>query len=245
MSRTEISLKVNPHSWMDRCSGYPCTTSTDCKTEGELTVQMEGKGKKRSSSHSHQPTGVKEKPCPLPSCLVRPYLWAFPSSFFLSHLGWEDRDRLHRLPMSVWNATCSLKWRRSLLGQTILVRTRADPIRSLLNQPTLEGRRLARWSLSQNSNLLTRRAIKGQWLICELRTPRKRMGWDSVPFLPSFGLLPKQWSFLPSGFPSLECRMSTGKKKQSPSIVSHCQSFNPNLSQKRQGDSVCLHSLSH
>lgn len=28
----------------DWCSGYPCTTSTDCKTEGELTVQMEGKG---------------------------------------------------------------------------------------------------------------------------------------------------------------------------------------------------------
>ena len=47
----------------NRCSGYPCTTSTDCKTEGELTVQMEGKRSKRSSSHSHQPTGVKEKPC--------------------------------------------------------------------------------------------------------------------------------------------------------------------------------------
>lgn len=28
----------------NRCSGYPCTTSTDCKTEGELTVKMEGKG---------------------------------------------------------------------------------------------------------------------------------------------------------------------------------------------------------
>ncbi|CAK9186634.1 unnamed protein product, partial [Ilex paraguariensis] len=41
----------------DRCSGYPCTTSTDCKAEGELTVQMEGKESKRSSSHSHQPTG--------------------------------------------------------------------------------------------------------------------------------------------------------------------------------------------
>ncbi|CAK9183565.1 unnamed protein product [Ilex paraguariensis] len=40
----------------DRCSGYPCSTSTDCKAEGELTVQMEGKENKRSSSHSHQPT---------------------------------------------------------------------------------------------------------------------------------------------------------------------------------------------
>lgn len=30
----------------------------------------------------------------------------------LSHLGWEDRDLLHLLSMSVWNATCSLKWRR-------------------------------------------------------------------------------------------------------------------------------------
>lgn len=39
-ARKHSSILVN----QDRGSGYPCTISTDCKTEGELTVQMEGKG---------------------------------------------------------------------------------------------------------------------------------------------------------------------------------------------------------
>ena len=84
-------------------------------------------------------------------------------SFLLSHFGWEDRDQIHQLLMSLWNATCPPKWRCFLLGQTIVCENEDYPI----------------WGLSWTTLLFRNEYHQGLWVSIQTwcRGTSKYGGW--------------------------------------------------------------------